>query len=207
MPNAVPVAFANATSPQPTSNLDSNFNYLAAVVVDTLTALRLTTPKTSGPVRIWLAGYAAVGTGGSGWYWFNAADTTTADNGFSVVVAADGGRWYLEAVASIGGATIGGLTVDATGHVAIAAPTATGASFTVNAAAGQPGLLVTSALSPTRLDIWNTNANVNTRNWAIAASQNAFGDLVFRQSTALGGDLRRPSLSPTLAAAYTLGLE
>ena len=117
MPNAVPVAFAAATSPQATSSLDTNFNYLAQVVLDNLVALRATTPKTSGPVRVFLAGYGAVGTGGSGWYWYNPADTTSADNGLSIIVAVDGGRWYLQAINSIGGATIGGVTIDAQGRL------------------------------------------------------------------------------------------
>jgi hypothetical protein len=117
MPLAVPVVFNAATSPQATSNLDKNFNYLAAIVVDTVAALRLTTPATpatAGPPRVFLAGYAATGTGGSGWYWYNPADVASADNGFSIIVAADGGRWYLEAVNAAGTSTVTNLTVNGT---------------------------------------------------------------------------------------------
>lgn len=41
-------------------------------------------------------GYYADGDGGGGVYWYDSGDTTTADNGGSVIVATDGGRWKLE---------------------------------------------------------------------------------------------------------------
>lgn len=40
-------------------------------------------------------GYAQVNDGGSGFYWYNASDTTSADNGGSIIVDSSGGRWYL----------------------------------------------------------------------------------------------------------------
>jgi len=39
--------------------------------------------------------YTSLGDGGSGFYFLNAGDTTSADNGGSIIVASDGGRWYL----------------------------------------------------------------------------------------------------------------
>lgn len=40
-------------------------------------------------------GYYAIGDGGGGSYWYDSTDTVTADNGGSVIVATDGGRWKL----------------------------------------------------------------------------------------------------------------
>lgn len=40
-------------------------------------------------------GYTTSGDGGNGSYWLNTADTSSADNGGTIIVAADGGRWYL----------------------------------------------------------------------------------------------------------------
>jgi len=44
------------------------------------------------------AGYYNAGDGGNGEYWLDSSDTTSADNGFTVIVAADGGRWKLQSV-------------------------------------------------------------------------------------------------------------
>ncbi|MDN8081151.1 hypothetical protein QZN30_17450 [Burkholderia multivorans] len=46
--------------------------------------------------RAFVTGYYGVGDGGGGSYYLNPADTTSADNGGSIIVAADGGRWYLQ---------------------------------------------------------------------------------------------------------------
>lgn len=40
-------------------------------------------------------GYYAAGDNGAGNYWLDLADTTSADNGGTVIVATDGGRWKL----------------------------------------------------------------------------------------------------------------
>lgn len=93
-PLQMPFIFATATSPVSSVNLDTDYNYLAGVYLDTIAALRLTTPKTSGPPRVILFGSSAVGTGQTGFFWFNPADTTSPDNGTTIIVAADGGRWY-----------------------------------------------------------------------------------------------------------------
>ena len=42
-----------------------------------------------------VSGYYAAGDGGGGVYWYDASDTISADNGGTVIVAADGGRWKL----------------------------------------------------------------------------------------------------------------
>lgn len=45
--------------------------------------------------RAYVEGYYAPGDGGGGAYWLDAADTTSADNGGTVIVATDNGRWKL----------------------------------------------------------------------------------------------------------------
>lgn len=42
-----------------------------------------------------VTGYYAAGDGGGGLYCYDAADTTSADNGGTIIVATDGGRWKL----------------------------------------------------------------------------------------------------------------
>lgn len=44
----------------------------------------------------YLAGYYSVADGGEGGFAFNAADTTSADDGGSIIVDASGNRWYRE---------------------------------------------------------------------------------------------------------------
>lgn len=44
---------------------------------------------------VFVTGYYAAGDGGGGTYRYDASDTTTADNGGTVIVATDGGRWKL----------------------------------------------------------------------------------------------------------------
>lgn len=45
--------------------------------------------------RAFVAGYYAAGDGGGGSYWLDPSDNASADNGGSIIVAADGGRWKL----------------------------------------------------------------------------------------------------------------
>ena len=64
-------------------------------------------------------GYYTAGDGGHGEYWYDATDVVTADNGFTVIVGADGGRWKLRvangsANVKQAGATGDGTTNDAT---------------------------------------------------------------------------------------------
>ncbi len=63
------------------------------MVVQNLTALRGVL-KTQTPY-VYVTGYYAQGDGGGGLYWYNAADTTSTDNFGSIILASDGGRWYL----------------------------------------------------------------------------------------------------------------
>ena len=63
-------------------------------VVGSISGLRALL-KTSYSLYAFATGYYAQGDGGGGEYWLDIADTTTADNGGTVIVATDGGRWKL----------------------------------------------------------------------------------------------------------------
>lgn len=65
----------------------------SARYVASIAALRAL-PKTSIP-RAVVLGYYAPRDGGGGTYVYDSTDTTTADNGGTVIVATDGGRWKL----------------------------------------------------------------------------------------------------------------
>lgn len=62
-------------------------------VVNSITALRAL-PKT-GARRAFVTRYYADVEGGGGEYWCDLADTASADNGGTIIVANDGGRWKL----------------------------------------------------------------------------------------------------------------
>lgn len=63
-------------------------------VVSSISALRAL-PKTGSPTAL-VSGYYAAGDGGGGQYCYDALDTTSADNGGTIIVASDGGRWKLQ---------------------------------------------------------------------------------------------------------------
>lgn len=62
-------------------------------VVDSIAALR--TLSTTRYKRAFVLGYHAKGDGGGGAYWLDTTDSASVDNGGTVIVAADGGRWKL----------------------------------------------------------------------------------------------------------------
>lgn len=66
----------------------------AARVVATIAELR-TLIKTSASKDAIATGYYAAGDGGGGVYYLDSADVTSADNGGTIIVAVDGGRWKL----------------------------------------------------------------------------------------------------------------
>lgn len=99
---AVPIAALRANQiqayngvGQPTVIPPSSTGLVAGTILGTIAALRLTTPKTSGPQQVIVIGYAAQGDGGGGIYYYKASDTTSADDGASIIVSADASRWYL----------------------------------------------------------------------------------------------------------------
>ena len=76
-------------------------------------------------------GYYTAGDGGHGEYWYDATDVVTADNGFTVIVATDGGRWKLKSASGRfnvrqAGAKGDGVTDDTSKFQTVAA---TGVSF------------------------------------------------------------------------------
>src|SRR6266404_684116 len=63
------------------------------LVVNSIANLRLQNKVFAS--RIFVTGYYLPGDGGGGAYWYDSTDVTTADNGGTIIVAADGGRWKL----------------------------------------------------------------------------------------------------------------
>ena len=61
-------------------------------VVSSIAALR-TLVSSSASKHAFVTGYYAQGDGGGGPYYLDAADVISADNGGTIIVAADGGRW------------------------------------------------------------------------------------------------------------------
>lgn len=51
--------------------------------------------------RAFVLGYYAPGDGGGGPYYLDPADTTSTDNGGTIIVASDGGRWKLQATGTV----------------------------------------------------------------------------------------------------------
>ena len=45
---------------------------------------------------VYLQGYATPGDGGEGMFWYNPADTTSPDNGGTIIVGTGGARWYRQ---------------------------------------------------------------------------------------------------------------
>lgn len=66
-------------------------------VVGSITALRAL-DKTATSKHALVTGYYAQGDGGGGGYWLDVADVSSADNGSTIIVATDGGRWKLHAL-------------------------------------------------------------------------------------------------------------
>jgi parallel beta-helix repeat protein len=66
----------------------------SAQVVSSVAGLRLLN-KTASSSRAFVSGYYVQGDGGGGLYYLDLADTASADNLGTIIVAADGGRWKL----------------------------------------------------------------------------------------------------------------
>lgn len=63
-------------------------------IVNSIAALRLLN-KNSASQYAFVTGYYTAGDGGGGHYYLDAADAVSADNGGTIIVAADGARWKL----------------------------------------------------------------------------------------------------------------
>lgn len=66
---------------------------VVSYLVNTITDLRAVAKVAGAGVRT--LGYYVAGDGGTAFYRYDASDTTSTDNGGSVIVATDGGRWKL----------------------------------------------------------------------------------------------------------------
>lgn len=76
------------------TTLDQQFLGRVNRVVDSIAALRALSHSTY--TRVFVTGYYTAHDGGGGAYQYDPNDTTSADNGGTVIVAADGGRWKLQ---------------------------------------------------------------------------------------------------------------
>lgn len=74
-------------------NNDDSLNLTKSEYVTNVAALRLLDKTKINNAAT--KGYYTAGDGGHGQYWYDSADTTSPDNGFTVIVANDGGRWRL----------------------------------------------------------------------------------------------------------------
>lgn len=61
--------------------------------------LRLNTSTSTA--YAYVSGYYTTGDGGGGFYWLNTSDTSSADNGGTIIVDAGNNRWYLQYAGSI----------------------------------------------------------------------------------------------------------
>ncbi len=80
--------------------------------VATVVALRAST-GTPPIQQIWVGGYFTIGDGGEGNFWYNASDTTSADNGGTIIVDASGNRWYRQTEGNVSVIMFGALGADA----------------------------------------------------------------------------------------------
>lgn len=63
------------------------------VAVNNIAALRTETSAQTQPT-CYVEGYTTGGDGGEGVFWYDSSDTTSADNGGTIIVDASGRRWY-----------------------------------------------------------------------------------------------------------------
>jgi hypothetical protein len=91
---------AGATVQQKFTQLDNQIAALGGggqvAALANITALRaLANPVGGAPTLAATKGYYAQGDAGAGFYYYDAVDTTSADNGGTIIVATAGGRWKL----------------------------------------------------------------------------------------------------------------
>ena len=87
-----------------------------AATVSSIAALRALSKTATQEAAV--LGYYSSGDGGGGQYWYDASDNSTVDNGGTVIVASDAGRWKLIVTGPVSirqfGAKIDGVTLDTT---------------------------------------------------------------------------------------------
>lgn len=91
----------------PITVFEAQLNKLVPIV-DNIAALKAQ-PKLGQKIVATL-GYWAIKDGGHGIYWLDSADTTSVDNGGTIIVATDGGRWKLVYEDSLNIAQFGACT-------------------------------------------------------------------------------------------------
>lgn len=71
---------------------------LSAIIpqIASIAALRAATTTTEPNSVVYVIGYRTGADGGEGTFWYNSGDTTSADNGGTIIVDASGRRWYRE---------------------------------------------------------------------------------------------------------------
>lgn len=157
--------------------------------VTNIASLRAATSASVGAPICYVMGYYTGADGGEGTFWYNASDTTSADNGGTIIVDAAGRRWYREAgngplSVKWFGATGNGTTDDtATIQSAITAAQITRAGVYLPAG----NYKVSRTLTVTAADVWITGAGIGST--VITTTATAADVIYFFNSTtfALGG--------------------
>lgn len=98
------------------TTLDQQFASRVNRVIDSINAVRALSHATY--TRVFVTGYYAAHDGGGGAYQYDPNDTTSADNGGTIIVANDGARWKLQYTGAVSikqfGCKIDGATDDTT---------------------------------------------------------------------------------------------
>ena len=130
-------------------------------------------------------------------------EASTGTNSVAINFANTGGNYFVGVDNSVGGRLYGvpySLCIGSTGAYPVVIATNNTARLTVDSS-GNVGIGVTpsAAIANNRkleivglinsaVVLGSNSVNAATRNWAVASSWNSYGDLVFLQSNALGGD-------------------
>ncbi|MDR8395521.1 tail fiber domain-containing protein [Paraburkholderia sp. USG1] len=94
----------------------SEFSSRIGRVVDAISALKGLSHLTY--THAFVTGYYGAGDGGGGAYTYDSTDTVSADNGGTVIVASDGGRWKLSYTSTLAAAQFGAREDGATDDTA-----------------------------------------------------------------------------------------
>ena len=86
----IPNTFNTQSGPIPLSELDNDI-LVSVISCPSISALRLNTQSISS---VFVQGYRTFADGGQGIFFVNTNDTTSADNGGTIIVDAGGNRWY-----------------------------------------------------------------------------------------------------------------